>query len=209
MMYTQNYHSPLGDILLASDGENLTGLWFQGQRYFASTLPGDHEEKDVPAFAAVREWLDIYFSGRDPGFTPPLSFSATDFRKQVWDRLLMIPYGETVTYGEIAAQIARENGEPGMSAQAVGGAVGRNPIALIIPCHRVIGADGSLTGYAGGLERKQALLEMEREGIRSAEQKIKIPASGLFENQDGANAFEDSAFDVFEEMCRELHGLNE
>ena len=157
------YPSPLGEIILASDGEALTGLWFAGQKYEGATLAPDHAEKDLPVFDEARRWLDVYFTGKDPGFTPPLKLKGTDFRKTAWEILLTIPYGKTTTYGEIAAQIARETGGS-VSARAVGGAVGHNPISLIVPCHRVVGADGSLTGYAGGIDRKRTLLTMERNG---------------------------------------------
>ncbi|MBQ6120043.1 MAG: methylated-DNA--[Clostridia bacterium] len=163
MDYINHYSSPLGEIILASDGEALTGLWFAGQQYEGSTLAAEHGEKDLPVFDETRRWLDVYFTGKVPGFTPPLRLRGTDFRKTVWEVLLTIPFGKTVTYGEIAAQIARETGGS-VSARAVGGAVGRNPISLIVPCHRVLGANGSLTGYAGGVERKEKLLEMERSG---------------------------------------------
>ena len=162
MDYIHHYNSPLGRLLLASDGEALTGLWFEGQKYFADTLVAEYEEKELPVFKQADRWLDIYFSGKEPDFTPPLSMKTTPFRKMVWEIMLTIPYGKTMTYGEIAAQIAKQKGLKRMSAQAVGGAVGHNSISLIIPCHRVIGADGSLTGYAGGIEKKQQLLMMEQ-----------------------------------------------
>lgn len=158
MEYIYRWPSPLGGLLLASDGEALTGLWFEGQKYFAATLSEVHEARLLPVFEQATHWLEAYFSGRDPGFTPLLAPTGTPFRKAVWDVLLTIPYGQTMTYGTIAAQLGLER----MSAQAVGGAVGHNPISLIIPCHRVLGADGSLTGYAGGIEKKKWLLEMEK-----------------------------------------------
>ena len=158
MDYTQYYHSPLGRITLASDGEALTGLWFDGQKHYAETLDREHGESDLPVFAEAERWLDLYFSGEDPGFTPRLYLRGTPFRKAVWETLLAIPYGETVTYGEIAERMRLPRG----SARAIGGAVGHNAISLIIPCHRVIGAGGSLAGYAGGIDRKAKLLEMER-----------------------------------------------
>ena len=162
MEYTHYYNSPLGRILLASDGASLTGLWFEEQKYFADTLTGEYEEKDLLIFQQADKWLDIYFSGREPDFTPPLLMKTTPFRKAVWEIMLTIPYGETMTYGEIATRIAKQKGIERMSAQAVGGAVGHNSISLIIPCHRVIGSDGSLTGYAGGIAKKQQLLMMEK-----------------------------------------------
>lgn len=162
MEYTHHYDSPLGGITLASDGEALTGLWFDGQKYFGEALEKEHEQKDLPVFELADKWLDIYFSGKAPDFTPPLSMKATPFRKAVWEILLTIPYGKTMTYGEIADRIAKQKGLPHMSAQAVGGAVGHNAISLIIPCHRVVGTNGSLTGYAGGIDKKRKLLIMER-----------------------------------------------
>ena len=162
MDYTHHYNSPLGNILIASDGSAITGLWFEGQKYFAAALDPEHEERSLPVFTQTERWLDLYFSGRAPDFTPPLRWKATSFRGIVWEILLTIPYGKTMTYGEIAAKTAAQRGIRAMSAQAVGGAVGHNPIALIVPCHRVIGADGSLTGYAGGLERKRKLLKLEK-----------------------------------------------
>ena len=162
MVYTWHYDSPLGGITLASDGDALAGLWLDGQHIFADSLEKEREEKLLPVFEDTCRWLDIYFSGKDPGFTPKLNVRTTEFRKRVWEILLTIPYGKTMTYGEIAAQIAREKGLKQMSAQAVGGAVGHNPISLIIPCHRVVGAGGSLTGYAGGIDKKARLLQMEK-----------------------------------------------
>ena len=161
MYYICKYVSLLGGITLASDGEKLTGLWFDGQKHFADNLPEQYEEKDLPIFAQTKQWLDIYFSGKEPDFTPPLSLTGiSPFRKRVWEIMLTIPYGRTSTYGEIAKQIAAETGKR-ISAQAVGGAVGHNSISLIIPCHRVVGKSGSLTGYAGGVNKKVALLKME------------------------------------------------
>ena len=161
MVYTCKYSSPLGDILLAADEVGLTGLWFEGQKYFANTLPDEQISQETHILAEAKKWLDIYFSGEEPKFTPPLHPAGTAFRQAVWKILLQIPYGQTVTYGEIAQQLAAEQGISTMSAQAVGGAVGHNKISIIIPCHRVIGADGSLTGYAGGIDKKIALLKLE------------------------------------------------
>ena len=161
MDFTHRFNSPLGGITLASDGEALTGLWFDGQKYFAASLEKEHEEKRLTIFDLADEWLDLYFRGSDPGFLPPLLMRTTEFRKTVWEILLTIPYGKTMTYGEIADRIAAGRGLSRMSAQAVGGAVAHNAISLMIPCHRVVGMDGSLTGYAGGLEKKIWLLEME------------------------------------------------
>ena len=161
MPYTAHYASPLGGMLLAADDAGLTGLWFEGQKHFARGLNGTNEERALPLFDEVKRWLDQYFSGREPDFPPPLHLLGTAFEREVWAILRAVPYGKTTTYGEIAAQLARRRGLAHMSAQAVGGAVGRNPISVIVPCHRVLGADGSLTGYAGGLERKRRLLALE------------------------------------------------
>lgn len=162
MQYISHYQSPLGGILLAADDTGLTGLWFEGQKYFALYLDKEHEEKEIPLFNAAKHWLDIYFSGNEPDFTLPLHFTGTEFQNEVWEILYSIPYGKTMTYGEIAGQIAARQGISHMSAQAVGGAVGHNEISIIVPCHRVVGANGSLTGYAGGIEKKIALLELEK-----------------------------------------------
>ena len=161
MDYTQKYASPLGPITLASDGEALTGLWFQGQKYDRSTLSDENEQRDLPVFRETARWLDRYFAGDAPDFTPPLKLRGSPFRQAVWEILLTIPRGSVTTYGEIAAHIAAQRGLEHMSAQAVGGAVGHNPVSIIVPCHRVVGADGSLTGYAGGIERKAWLLALE------------------------------------------------
>ena len=157
MDYTAHYDSPLGGITLASNGSALTGLWFDGQKHYGSALASQYEERtDLPTFDATLRWLDIYFSGRNPDFNPPLLLRGTTFQQRVWETLLTIPYGETVTYGELARRLGVR------SAQAVGGAVGHNPISIIVPCHRVVGANGALTGYAGGLDRKRALLQLEQ-----------------------------------------------
>ncbi len=161
MHYTEHYESPIGGITLGSDGTALTGLWFDEQKYFADTLENEHKEKELPVFTETKRWLDIYFSGKAPDFTPPLAMLCSDFRKSVWELMLQIPFGSTMTYGEIAAEIAKQRGLSRMSAQAVGGAVGHNSISLIIPCHRVVGTNGSLTGYAGGIDKKIWLLEHE------------------------------------------------
>lgn len=159
--YTSIYPSRLGDILLAADEIGLTGLWFFGQSYFADTLPAEQVAQETPILAQAREWLDEYFSGKEPDFTPTLHPMGSPFRQAVWKLLLQIPYGQTTTYGEIARQLEKLQNRPHMSAQAVGGAVGHNGISIIIPCHRVVGTKGSLTGYAGGLDKKMALLELE------------------------------------------------
>jgi len=171
MDFICRYASPLGQITLASDGQSLTGLWFDGQKYFGDTLSAEYEEKALPIFNQAGTWLDCYFSGKDPGFTPPLAMRTTTFRKAVWEIMLTIPYGQTMTYGEIAAVIARQRGAARMSAQAVGGAVGHNSISLIIPCHRVVGSGGSLTGYAGGIERKMHLLALEKASFQQPSRK--------------------------------------
>ena len=167
MDYTWHVSSPLGGITLASDGEALTGLWFDGQKYFGNGLDNNIRDESLPVFDQTDQWLDIYFSGKAPGFTPPLNMKTTPFRKAVWEILLTIPFGRTMTYGEIADRIARQNGLSRMSAQAVGQAVGHNAISLIIPCHRVVGANGSLTGYAGGIDKKAKLLALEKVDMSS------------------------------------------
>ena len=163
MIYSTNYSSPVGSITLASDGDNLIGLWMEGQKYFADTVTEKMTEKnDLPLFIKAVQWLDEYFEGKKPDIDElTLAPRGGDFRKAVWDILCEIPYGETITYGEIAKIIANKMGKEKMSSQAVGGAVGHNPISIIIPCHRVIGANGSLTGYAGGIDKKIKLLEHE------------------------------------------------
>lgn len=163
MEYTYHYQSPLGGITLAGNEEALTGLWFDGQKYFGSTLGKEAVEKELPVFRQTKKWLDLYFRGQEPGFTPPLSFQASLFRKRVWEYLLTIPFGQTVTYGEIAKKLSGVEGG-GTSARAVGNAVGHNPVSIIVPCHRVLGAGGKLTGYAGGTEKKEQLLLLE--GVR-------------------------------------------
>ena len=162
MMYTCTYKSPLGNILIAADDIGLTGLWFEEQKYFAHGIDlSDSEEKENNILKETTKWLDLYFKGENPPFTPKLHPMGSEFRKQVWGILLTIPYGQTVTYGEIAAKLAASMGLSHMSAQAVGGAVGHNEISIIIPCHRVVGTNGSLTGYAGGIDRKISLLKLE------------------------------------------------
>ena len=160
--FTNKYESPLGKILLAADEEGLIGLWFEGQRYFAKNLSNEIEEKNLKIFDDTKNWLDIYFSGTEPNFTPQLHLLGTDFQIAVWKLLLKIPYGKTTTYNELAKIIAEQKNLSKMSAQAIGGAVARNNISIIIPCHRVIGSNGRLTGYAGGIDRKLKLLELEQ-----------------------------------------------
>ena len=161
MTFIQHYDSPLGGILLAADAVGLTGLWFDGQKYFARGLSPEREEQELPVLLEAKRWLDIYFTGKEPDFLPPLHPVGSAFRRSVWEILLQIPYGRTTTYGEIARRLAEKQKLPRMSAQAVGGAVGHNEISIIIPCHRVVGTNGSLTGYAGGVDKKVKLLELE------------------------------------------------
>lgn len=157
MYFSTDYSSPLGEILIVSDGEAICGLWFYNQKYFKSTVDDDLIKKhDLDIFKKATKWLDDYFDGLNPEFDFKLNPQGSDFRLMVWKILTEIPYGETITYGEIASKIS-----PTMSAQAVGGAVGHNPIAIMIPCHRVMGTDGKLTGYAGGIDRKLELLKLE------------------------------------------------
>ncbi len=160
MLYTSHYASPLGGMTLVSDGTALVGLYFDGQKYAAEGLDATRTQKNLPIFEEARRWLDVYFSGRKPDFTPPTAPAGTAFQQSVWEILRTIPYGETTTYGAIARRIEQNTGCR-MSAQAVGGAVGRNPISILIPCHRVVGTNGSLTGYAGGLDKKAYLLRIE------------------------------------------------
>ncbi|MGP1447919.1 MAG: methylated-DNA--[protein]-cysteine S-methyltransferase [Candidatus Limimorpha sp.] len=162
MPYFSHYPSPLGDLTLDSDGEHLIGLWFNPQKYHTAPLHGNRQEKNLPVFEQTRQWLDLYFNSRQPDFLPPLQMEGSGFRKAVWEILLGIPYGSTMTYGDIAQEIARQRGLKAMSAQAVGGAVGHNPISIIVPCHRVVGSNGSLTGYASGIDKKIKLLKIEK-----------------------------------------------
>ncbi len=162
MQYVNMYSSPLGNILLASDGEYLTGIWFEGQKYFGAGLDKNASEKELEIFEITKNWLNIYFSGAVPSFIPHVKFVGTDFQKDVWSIFLTVPYGKTVTYGDIAMQIAEKRNIAHMSAQAVGSAIGHNKISVIVPCHRVLGKDGSLTGYAGGTARKKMLLDIEK-----------------------------------------------
>ena len=160
MLYTSHYASPLGGMTLVSDGTALVGLYFDGQKYAAEGLDAKRTQKNLPIFEEARRWLDVYFSGRKPDFTPPTAPAGTAFQQSVWEILRTIPYGQTVTYGAIARRIEQNTGRR-ISAQAVGGAVGRNPISILIPCHRVVGTNGSLTGYAGGIDKKAYLLRIE------------------------------------------------
>ncbi len=174
MTFVQHYNSPLGGILLAADEIGLTGLWFNGQKYFARSLPAGYTEQNTPALSEAKRWLEVYFTGKEPDFMPPLHIVGSAFRRAVWEILLQIPYGKTTTYGEIARQLAEKQKLPRMSAQAVGGAVGHNEISIIIPCHRVVGTNGSLTGYAGGIDKKIKLMELEHTDMSS----FFVPKSG-------------------------------
>ena len=171
MYYKTMYPSPVGKITLACDGKSLVGLWLEGQKYFGGSIAGQMTENDdFPVFDDTKKWLDRYFNGEKPAISGlSLAPAGSAFRQSVWRLLCEIPYGETTTYGRLAAKLATSMNLGSMSAQAVGGAVGHNPVSLIIPCHRVVGADGSLTGYAGGLEVKAALLELEGALGRTAE----------------------------------------
>lgn len=155
MTYIHDYSSPVGRILLAANEKSLTGLWFYGAKYFAAGIESERTEVLTPVLEQTERWLDIYFSGHEPDFVPPLKLNGSAFRRSVWDELIKIPYGQTSSYGEIALRLGVN------SAQAIGGAVGHNPISIIVPCHRVLGADGSLTGYAAGVDKKMRLLELE------------------------------------------------
>jgi len=165
MQYISHYQSPVGDILLAADDVGLTGLWLEGQKYYALNLEKEHEEKETPVLKKAKQWLEVYFLGKEPDFDVPLHFTGTKFQKEVWEILCSIPYGQTITYGEIAKQLAVKRGIKRMSARAVGGAVGHNEISIIVPCHRVVGTNGSLTGYAGGIDKKIKLLTLEKADI--------------------------------------------
>lgn len=179
MNYLCRIPSPVGELTAASDGTNIIGLWIKGQKYFADRMSNESEERELPVFAKVREWMDCYFTGKEPDFTPPLMPQGSPFRQAVWKLLLEIPYGQVETYGQIGTRLGAQKNNPPlvtgeatgkhMSAQAVGGAVGHNPISIIIPCHRVVGSGGSLTGYAGGISIKVKLLELE-----------KAPMTGLY-----------------------------
>lgn len=166
MVSIQTYESPIGTLLLAADEVGLCGLWLSGEKQFADNLPAEHVWQSTPALAKAQQWLDIYFSAKEPDFMPPLHPVGSAFRQAVWQQLLQIPYGKTVTYGQLAQKLAKQRGILRMSAQAVGGAVGHNKISIIIPCHRVVGAGGNLTGYAGGIDRKIKLLELEGVDLR-------------------------------------------
>ena len=160
MLYTTHYDSPLGGMTLVSNGTALIELDFDGQKNFLEKTNVNRQQKSLPVCEETCRWLDLYFDGKEPDFSPALNPTGTAFQMSVWAILRTIPYGETTTYGAIAKQLEKNTGRR-ISAQAVGGAVGRNPISIIVPCHRVIGANGSLTGYAGGLDKKESLLRIE------------------------------------------------
>ena len=176
MYYKTSYESPLGTLTLASDGDNLTGLWNDAQKYHGDTLFRDMEDQStLPVFAEVKAWLEHYFAGEQPAISElPLAPAGSGFRQEVWDMLCKIPYGALTTYGDLAKRMAVTRGKERMSSQAVGGAVGHNPISIIIPCHRVVGSNGSLTGYAGGIDIKIMLLEHERVDMTD----LFVPAKG-------------------------------
>lgn len=164
MEYIYEYNSPIGRLTMSSDGECLTGLWVENQKYFKSTLGSETEVKQLSVFDDVIAYLDSYFKGEKPEINFKLKPKGSDFRQKIWQMLLEILYGETTTYGKIAKALEAETGKR-VSAQAVGGAIGHNPILIIVPCHRVVGSDGSLTGYAGGIDKKQYLLDLENKSI--------------------------------------------
>lgn len=155
------YQSPLDEITIASNDSAITGLWFARQKHFDTELGENNANSDLPIFAKAIRWLDMYFAGKNPGEIPPIQLDGTPFQLEVWRILQTIPYGERTTYGEIAKNIAKKRGIAKMSARAVGGAVGRNPISIFVPCHRVVGSNGKLTGYASGIEKKIKLLKLE------------------------------------------------
>ncbi|MDR2901789.1 MAG: methylated-DNA--[protein]-cysteine S-methyltransferase [Lactobacillales bacterium] len=163
MYYSTHYPSPIGEITLACKDEKLVGLWMKGQKYHGDTIPEKMTQKDdCPVFMKTKKWLDRYFAGQKPSLSElPLAPIGGEFRQNVWDILCEIPYGTTLTYGDIAKKMAKKKGRKTMSAQAVGGAVGHNPISIIIPCHRVVGSNGSLTGFSAGIRTKIKLLELE------------------------------------------------
>jgi len=175
-MYFTKYPSPVGALTLACDGECLTGLWLEGQKYHGANLLETAQEKDdIPVFDNAKKWLDKYFNGEKPDISKlPLNPVGSEFRREVWKILCEIPYSEVITYGDIAKKIAAKMNRSSMSGQAVGGAVGHNPISIIIPCHRVVGASGSLTGYAGGLAAKIKLLELDGVDVS----RFSIPENG-------------------------------
>ncbi len=162
MQYTTEYASPLGSMLLSADDTGITGVWFTGQTYYARGLAPNTISQETPVLQEAKLWLDIYFSGQEPDFVLPLHPVGTVFQQTIWQLLSGIPYGETISYGKLATMYAQQQGLHSMSAQAVGNAVGKNPISILIPCHRVVGNRGQLTGYAGGIDKKAKLLQLER-----------------------------------------------
>jgi methylated-DNA-[protein]-cysteine S-methyltransferase len=176
MYYSTTYPSPVGIITLACNGGSLAGLWMEGQKYHSGTIPEEMaEDNNMPVFAAAKKWLDQYFAGRKPAISElPLAPAGGKFRPGVWSIFCTIPYGKVITYGDIAKKMAVKMKKENMSSQAVGGAVGHNPISIIIPCHRVVGSNGSLTGYAGGIGKKIKLLELE--GVDMS--RLYVPAKG-------------------------------
>lgn len=185
MTYTKKYNSPLGDILLAEDDIGLIGLWFDKGKNYADILCAEHIEKETATLKETIRWLDLYFDGKEPDFIPPLHLIGTPFQKKVWEILLQIPYGKTVTYKSISKQIENKTGIKKMSSQAVGNAIGHNEVSIIIPCHHVVGTNGSLTGYSGGLERKIKLLEIEKADMSHlfVPQKRKVKIESKEENK--------------------------
>ena len=163
MYYYYVYHSPVGNLTIASNEKNVVGLWLDGQKYYMDVLENkEFQNKESDVIKLAKKWIDKYFNGEKPQIEDlPIEFIGSDFRKQIWTILSQIPYGKVITYGDIAKRIAKHKGIKAMSAQAVGGAVGHNPISIIVPCHRVVGTNGSLTGYSGGVEVKKRLLELE------------------------------------------------
>lgn len=173
MDYLLTMDSPVGPVTVASDDEAIIGLWLEGQKYFEATLEAAEERPDLPVLAEARAWLERYFAGDDPGALPPVSPRGTAFQQRVWAQLAEIPYGQLTTYGQIARHLEEQTGAR-TSARAVGSAVGRNPISIILPCHRVVGSTGSLTGYAGGLQKKIALLRIEGVDVEA----LSVPKRG-------------------------------
>lgn len=161
MHYTSTYSSPVGDMLIAADEVGVVGAWFKGEKYFAYCLDKENEAKETPSIREMKRWLDVYFQGQQPDFKPPLHMIGTPFQIEVWKALCEIPYGSTTTYSEIAKKVAQRQGVPSTSAQAVGTAVGKNNLNLIVPCHRVVAANNSLAGYAGGIDKKIHFLKLE------------------------------------------------
>lgn len=161
MHYTSLYDSPVGEMLIAADDIGVVGMWFAGEKYYAYCLDADNEPRETGPIKEAERWLDVYFQGQEPDFEPPFHMVGTPFQVEVWEVLHEIPYGTTTTYAEIARKVAQRRGLPSMSAQAVGTAVGKNNLNLLIPCHRVVASNNSLAGYAGGIDRKITFLKLE------------------------------------------------